>query len=135
MLRGAPTGIAANSIKGNSLHSPLKLLVQTQFTDHGSKKLLELQKIFRHIKDVVIDEKSMINLKIIHLVGRRLRQITAQNEWFGGISVIYPLILFGDNHQLLLVSGKSLFSSYTSNKEEADGRAAYMQFTTTVELT
>ena len=64
MATGAPSGTAAFLIGGETLHSLLTLPVNQKQDEPirplGSGKLHELQKRFRNVGLLVIDEKSMI---------------------------------------------------------------------------
>lgn len=131
VIRTAPTGVASGLIDGSTLYSLLLLPVQAPFRDLPQAKLQSLQKVFKNVLYLLIDEKSMIHLKMLHYIDRRLRQIMAKPySWFGGLSIA----LLGDFHQLLPVNGRALFTSHLGGQEERDGRAAYLMFNRTVEL-
>jgi ATP-dependent DNA helicase PIF1 len=68
-----------------------------------------------HIKYLIIDEKSMIELKILGIIDERLREIFPSNnmETFGGLNVV----ITGDNWQLQPVGGSSLFKVSAANLE------------------
>jgi ATP-dependent DNA helicase PIF1 len=71
----APTGIAAFNIIGKTLHSLLRLLVKTKKIDLLPGTLQSLQASFLSCLFLIINEKSMINLKTLLLIDDRLRAI------------------------------------------------------------
>lgn len=80
---------------------------------------------------LLINEKSIIHLKMLHYIDRRLRQIMAKPySWFSGLSIA----LLGDFHQLLPINGRALFTSHLGGQEERDSRTTYLIFNRTVEL-
>ncbi|KAM4066052.1 ATP-dependent DNA helicase PIF1 [Hirsutella rhossiliensis] len=62
ICRVAPTGVASNQIQGSTIHSLLRLPVGGTFTDLPPADAAALQSRLRHIKYLVIDEKSMLGL-------------------------------------------------------------------------
>ena len=72
MFRSAPTGIAAYAITGKTLHSLLRLPVRGKMSDLSTATLQSLQALFRDCRFLMVDEKSMIDLKMFSLVDDRL---------------------------------------------------------------
>jgi ATP-dependent DNA helicase PIF1 len=108
VFRAAPTGIAAFNITGRTLHSLLRLPVKNSKSDLSSASLQALQLLFSNCRFLIIDEKSMIDLKTLSLIDSRLRAIMPNTAHclFGGINVL----LCGDFFQLPPVSGRVLYS-------------------------
>jgi hypothetical protein len=136
VLRSAPTGVAAHLFLGRTLHSLLMLPIKGRNEDDVSPAhLTTLQAVFRFCKYLIIDEKSMVGLKQMGWIDKRLRQIfpAQADKPFGGISVV----LCGDFHQLPPVGEKTLFSRYSPGDiaMTLNGRAAYRALGTTMRLT
>ncbi|KAM4062490.1 PIF1-like helicase [Hirsutella rhossiliensis] len=126
ICRVAPTGVASNQIQGSTIHSLLRLPVGADAA--------ALQSRLRHVKYLVIDEKSMLGLEQLARIDSRLRQAFPQRslEFFGGVSVL----LVGDFFQLPPVRQKPLYSTSTSlSSLERRGQVAYRLFDRTVFLT
>ncbi|KAM4061960.1 PIF1-like helicase [Hirsutella rhossiliensis] len=134
ICRVAPTGVASNQIQGSTIHSLLRLPVGGTFTDLSPADAAALQSRLRHVKYIVIDEKSMLGLEQLARVDSRLRQAFPQRglEFFGGVSVL----LVGDFFQLPPVRQKPLYSTSTNlSSLERRGQVAYRLFDRTVFLT
>ncbi|KJZ70977.1 hypothetical protein HIM_09632 [Hirsutella minnesotensis 3608] len=134
ICRVAPTGVASNQIQGSTIHSLLRLPVGGTFTDLPPADAAALQSRLRHIKYLVIDEKSMLGLEQLARIDSRLRQAFPQRnlEFFGGVSVL----LVGDFFQLPPVRQKPLYSTSTGlSSLERRGQVAYQLFDRTVFLT
>jgi ATP-dependent DNA helicase PIF1 len=139
VLRAAPTGIAAHSFHGRTLHSLFKIPVK--IPPHGlSRKLsranlCSLQALFKHCKYLVIDEKSMIGIKFLGLLDQRLREIfpARQDEMYAGINIF----LCGDFHQLPPIGAMVMYSDLPNarNADFLTGQQAYRALDTTVRLT
>ena len=85
-FRAAPTGIAAYAIMGKTLHSLLRLPVKGKMSDLSTATLQSLQALFRDIRFLMIDEKSMVDLKMLSLIDDCLRVIfpATSHRPFGG---------------------------------------------------
>ncbi|XP_044714476.1 PIF1-like helicase domain-containing protein [Hirsutella rhossiliensis] len=86
ICRVAPTGVASNQIQGSTIHSLLRLPVGGAFTDLPPADAAALQSRLRHVKYLVIDEKSMLGIEQLARIDSRLRQALPQRslEFFGG---------------------------------------------------
>ncbi|KAJ3454226.1 hypothetical protein MRS44_018120 [Fusarium solani] len=86
ICRVAPTGVASNQIQGSTIHSLLRLPVGGAFTELRPADAAALQSRLRHVKYLVIDEKSMLGLEQLGRIDSRLRQAFPQRslEFFGG---------------------------------------------------
>jgi ATP-dependent DNA helicase PIF1 len=133
VFRAAPTGIAAYNITGKTLHSLLRLPIKAQSTDLSLSTLQALQLHFQHCRFLIIDEKSMIDLRCLSLIDDRLRAILPNNASypFGGLNIL----LCGDFFQLPPIGGRALYSSVITNLEAIKGQQLYRSFDRTVRLT
>lgn len=114
VARAAPTGAAASGIAGSTLHSLLKLPVEKgrredRFPPLSNAQAAALQRAFQHIRYLIIDEKSMVSLRVLWQINQRLKQAFSNDGPFGGINVL----LFGDFWQLAPVLDKALFTPVT----------------------
>ncbi|OAQ61323.1 ATP-dependent DNA helicase PIF1 [Purpureocillium lilacinum] len=131
--RAAPTGVASNQIMGTTLHSLLRLPVDRAFTELSPADANALQKNLRDVMYLVIDEKSMLGLRQLSWIDKRLRQVFPgrATEFFGGISII----LVGDFFQLPPIANKPLyFDGPLKDLHEISGQTAYRAFDRTVFL-
>lgn len=127
------TGKAANNIRGETLHSLLCLPTSGNFVDLRGMQLDRLQSRFVAPSFLIIDEYSMVGLRLLSRINHRLRQATGRlQEPFGGISVL----LVGDILQLPPVKDAALYSeaSMRDADEVQSGRISFALFTTVVEL-
>jgi hypothetical protein len=133
VLRAAPTGIAAFNIIGKTLHGLLRLPVKTKKSDLSPATLQSLQASFSSCRFLIIDEKSMIDLKTLSLIDDRLRAIfpASSDQPFGGLNVL----LCGDFFQLPPVGGKPLFSRFHTQVDTIKGHQLYQAFNRTLRLT
>ena len=99
----APTGIAADNVDGNTLHSYFRMPL-SPFDVNGSER--KYSKLFRltseqvdricQLKTVIIDEISMVRCDILDAVDYVLRRYRCCDAPFGGVQII----MFGDLYQL-----------------------------------
>jgi len=132
VFRAAPTGIAAFNIVGKTLHSLLRLPVKGKKSDLSVATLQSLQAFFQHCRFLIIDEKSMIDIKTLSLIDDRLRAIlpASSDQRFGGVNVL----LCGDFFQLPPVGGQPLYSSKQSHIDAIKGHQLYRAFDQTIRL-
>jgi hypothetical protein len=132
VVRAAPTGVAAFNIIGKTLHSLFRLPVKQKKSDLSNGTLQSLQALFRSVRFLVIDEKSMIDLKMLSLIDDRLRLIFPDTDQaFGGLNVL----LCGDFFQLPPVNGRPLYTSRPTGIINLKGQGLYRRFDRTVQLT
>ncbi|KAM4058307.1 PIF1-like helicase [Hirsutella rhossiliensis] len=113
--------------------NPTQILVHVD-GGGGTGKSFLIKSRLRHVKYLVIDEKSMLGIEQLARIDSRLRQAFPQRslEFFGGMSVL----LVGDFFQLPPVRQKPLYSTSTSlSALERRGHVAYRLFDRTVFLT
>jgi ATP-dependent exoDNAse (exonuclease V) alpha subunit len=93
---GAPTGIAAFNVGGQTLHSLFRLPREGLLLD-GEEDEVSPRDVF-DVEDVtlVIDEVSMVRADILNAIDCGLRRQRERDVPFGGVRVI----AFGDTHQL-----------------------------------
>ena len=99
-ILGAPTGLAADNIKGQTLHSVFRIPVE-----HGShpkyralsKTVIDqMRVIMKNLQCVIVDEVSMVSNIMLLLIHLRMGEIFNLKGLFGNKSII----LFGDLLQL-----------------------------------
>jgi len=94
----APTGIAAQNIKGATVHRTFKFPIG--FLGVGARKRVsdKAQGLFEGdaIKRIVIDEISMVRADLFTAIDHNLRRIKKVNKPFGGVQIV----LVGDFYQL-----------------------------------
>jgi ATP-dependent DNA helicase PIF1 len=130
VMRIAPTGIAAYGINGMTAHSALSLPVKGSFNPLIPSILGRYQQQWKHIKLLIIDEKSMIGRTMAGKMDSRLRQIVT-DEVMGGIGVL----LFGDFAQLPPVGDSPLYSSKVPLKPlSIAGKDVYLSFNLSITL-
>lgn len=132
VFRAAPTGIAAFNITGKTLHSLFRLPVKGRASELSIGTLQSLQALFRDCMFLIIDEKSMIDVKALSLIDDRLRAILPASSHlpFGGVNVL----LCGDFYQLPPVGGRPLYSQQCTNADALKGQSLYRAFNRTVRL-
>jgi hypothetical protein len=133
VVRAAPTGVAAFNIVGRTLHSLFRLPVKQKTSDLSTATLQSLQALFQDIRFVIIDEKSMIDLKMLSIIDDRLRLIFPDNsdQAFGGLN----MLLCGDFFQLPPVNGRPLYATRVTGPIATKGQGLYRSFDRTIQLT
>lgn len=135
VLIAAPTGVAANAIGGQTLHSLLRLPITPakEMPLLSVEEATNLRRQIQAVEFLFIDEKSMIGCVALYRIDRRLRQILEQPDLpFGGRNVI----LMGDFAQLPPVKASALYkpANLLRRGEETGGRASYLAFNKTITL-
>ena len=110
VLRAAPTGVAAFGFFGRTLHTSFRLPVRGSTWELSVADLTGLQARFKDVKYLIVDEKSMVDLKTLGIIDERLREIFPDKNMlpFGSLNVVVT----GDNWQLqpvATVGGHPLF--------------------------
>jgi len=110
----APTGLAAYSIRGTTIHRTLSLPVEhgkpSNYTRLTQEQLTLIKATLKNLKILIIDEVSIVSSITLFYIHLRLTEITGKDELFGGISVIF----FADLLQLPPVKGNQPFINVTS---------------------
>lgn len=103
----APTGAAALNVGGKTIHSFLRIPVCGPIMPLNGENLRAFQLQFKDIKFVLIDEYSMIGLRLLNKIHVRLCEARGDfSEPFGG----YFIYLFGDLRQLPPVRDLPIYS-------------------------
>lgn len=92
----APTGVAAISVGGQTIHSFFKLPPHTPIPEESMHPSTNRARMYACLDAIVIDESSMINAEIMNAIDQILRYATQTDIPFGG----KQMLLFGDLYQL-----------------------------------
>lgn len=134
VLRCAPTGAAARLISGRTLHQLFHLPIRLGDYDKlNHQNLSALQSTLRDIQYLIIDEKSMVGLKLLSWVDRRCKQSFPRHSGrpFGGLNIV----LAGDFWQLPPVVGTAPYNDKAlKDALEISGRLVYRAFNKTIRL-
>ncbi len=94
----APTGVAALNVQGQTIHSffgfPPRIITPSEAGRKVTRK--DLQRLYRNLEVLVIDEISMVRADVLDGMDRFLRVNRENIQPFGGVQVV----LFGDLFQL-----------------------------------
>jgi ATP-dependent DNA helicase PIF1 len=127
----APSGVAALNTNGATMHSALGIpATNGSFPPLTGSRLATLQQQWEGVHFVIIDEKSMLGLKMFAKVGSRLRQLIPGSLLeFGGLH----LAIIGDFAQLPPVKDRALYCQPPTDNTEAsklahDGFTLYRGF-------
>jgi hypothetical protein len=138
VVKLATTGKAASVIGGDTLHSwkdGLAIPTTDCYFELKDKTLANFQAKFRHAKLIICDEFSMIRPRELEFMDRRLKEIMANQEPFGGLAIL----LVGDPGQLPPVGSPSLWGVDVVAGKQSDefrGAVKYLNmFKTVVRLT
>lgn len=87
--RAAPTGVAAYSISGRTLHSLFRLpTAAKEMQPLSANTLKSLQAYLKDTTTLIIDEKSIMSLQALSFLDQRLRQIFPCDDLpFGGMDI------------------------------------------------
>ena len=110
VLLTAPTGIAANNIGGQTLHSTLAI-GQSQIDSRYKSTIFQwpddYQKQLKRARILIINEVSMVNGKLLGFVSSIFARLHGTLQPFGNLHVI----CFGDLMQLPLVKRQKVFKA------------------------
>lgn len=121
LLLGAPTGIAAVLINGQTLHS---LIMATPSNTKHTSDVNSLVQVWRYIKTLIIDETSMVGAAFLSDLSGKMRKgkgddIVNSAKPFGGVNVIF----MGDFGQLKPPKQYALYArELVKNPSFAEGR-------------
>ncbi len=111
ILQAAFINIVVFNIKSFILHQLLNLFIQSVFKSLKLKSLIRLQNHFRRYYLLIINEKFMIDLKILHYIDQCFHQIHAQsNVFFESLFILFC----NDFDQLSLISDWALYNSHVT---------------------
>ena len=103
----AYTGVAANNIGGTTLHTGLGFKFGSEMLDFSTEKLDQARKYLENVEVVIVDEMSLVSADNLYNLHKRLQQIFASEDPFGGRS----LLLVGDILQLPRIRASQIFAS------------------------
>ena len=108
----APTGKATYLIKGNTLHSALKIHLnqKLQYKSLDTDSLDTLRTQMMGVKYICIDEVSMVGSGMLIFVHKRLQEIMGSARDFGRKSVIF----IGDLFQLKTICDSFIFKNIST---------------------
>jgi ATP-dependent DNA helicase PIF1 len=110
----------------------LQLPVKGKKSDLSLATLQSLQALFYDCRFLIIDKKSMIDIKTLSLINDRLQAIlpATSHLYFSGVNVL----LYRDFFQLLPVRGQPLYSLKYSHTDAIKGYQLYRAFARTIRL-
>lgn len=108
LVVAAPTGIAAELVKGSTIHSLFKLGGLPYFPLDIVENYQRFQDVVKHIDTLIIDEASMLRADIFDTINILCKRAKEDTRPFGGIQIV----LIGDLYQLPPV--------YKNNHQEAE---------------
>ncbi len=108
----APTGVAANNIGGQTIHSffrfPLSALEESDAYASANNPRNSNMQAATSIDVIVIDEVSMVRADVMDCIDRTLRIARRSRKPFGGVQ----MIIMGDVYQLPPVTRESDVTTY-----------------------
>ena len=117
-----PTGVSAINIGGSTIHSALKIPIQSAYYktlsgERARKFCDQMEKV----KFIIIDEYSMIGCSLLGMIDKRLREGTGVNEPFGNLKIYF----FGDCKQLPPVKDMALYKGQCKSELGQHGRSIF----------
>jgi len=106
----APTGVAAQNIDGQTIHSALKISSTNNYQSSYQTLLFNdvtLQNDMKNINTLIIDEISMVSANLFTFLSEVFAKLHNSHKPFGGINVL----VVGDLFQLPPVCGTAVFNS------------------------
>ncbi|KAK3090521.1 hypothetical protein FSP39_012459 [Pinctada imbricata] len=113
ILLCAFTGKAAFNINGVTIASAFHKKYNQSNQSMSSDELNTFRMKYRNLSVVIIDEISMVGAKMLNFIDTRLKQLTATNKPFGGISII----AVGDLYQLQPVGDSWIFADLSDGRQ------------------
>ena len=126
-----PTGTSAKQIGGMTVHKGLGISIALKLSGYGNRKAGESNEEYSvgismknrtsicsewcHNLWLFIDEISLIGAQLLAQIDHALRYAKENNEWFGGISVIFA----GDFYQYALVGRTPLYTHIQSKAPQS----------------
>ena len=124
------TGLASFLVGGLTIHKTLHIGIGSKSEknsiqlDEKGKTLASLRIAFRDVQIVLVDEKSLIHLEMLHWMDERLKQAKGNDKRFGGVHIVF----FGDFFQLPPVSkGKGQKPLYEPCEKEGNAKPEFVQ--------
>ena len=128
----APSGVAASLIGGQTFHALAKVPVSNGSDNEpdDNQPMPDLEPTLQHLYMIIIDEISMLPLKVLGQGFQNMQSLCANIEAFGGLDVI----MVGDFFQLMPPGGKAVFELGEGRYEDY-GRSLWLSVNTCIELT
>ena len=82
----APTGIAAFNVKGATIHSQFRISTDVEWCNLEEES--ELVGYIASLDVLIIDEISMVSIKLFECLNRLFQHVKTSEDFFGGIQVI-----------------------------------------------
>lgn len=123
----AATGMAAVNVKGKTLHSLLKLPnTRNSFEPLKPDQAKHLRTELKNLKFLIIDEMSLIGLRMLYMINYRCQEIKDNiYEPFGGMFIY----LFGDYNQLPPVGDDAVYGIKLYKDEmKSSGKIIFRSF-------
>jgi len=112
----APTGLAAYSINGITLHKVFCLPVEhgkpADYNKLSQDQIKTIRAILKDLRLLIVDKISMVSSLTLLYIYLRLIEIMNNDNYFGGLSVVF----FGDILQLPPVKGNQPFIQVTPHE-------------------
>ncbi|KAK3909285.1 ATP-dependent DNA helicase [Frankliniella fusca] len=119
------TGVAAINIGGSTIHSALKIPLNSgNFKPLTGDVAREFCNKMEKVKFIVLDEFSMVSCSLLGMIDKRIREGTGKDEPFGGLNVY----LCGDYNQLPPVMGTALYGGVCHSELALHGRNVFDSF-------
>ena len=126
----APTGTSASLLNARTIHSKLKINVDSIMRPLQPQILNVLQDELSGCFFVIIDEMSLIGCSLLRKIDLRLREIKGVDRNFGGCF----LILLGDLKQLPPVLDRPLYGSGFNNLYSPAGQQLFRSIDSSINL-
>ncbi len=130
LVISAPTGSAANVIGRSTVHTALGVNNRA-----GKNYQVKINSQWLYRSSLIIDEVSMIDLKLLTSMDKQLRKAKGTNSHsttvFGGLPLV---VLMGDFYQFAPVLGRALWD-HPVGQEEVHGKSLWSRFTSILTLT
>lgn len=94
IVKCAPTGMAAQNIEGQTLHSTFKFRFGNEYFSLSDKARDTLRDHFKNVRVVIIDEMSMMKADQLYHLHMRLCDVKQDDSIMGGVSVLLVGKLF-----------------------------------------
>jgi ATP-dependent DNA helicase PIF1 len=135
VIWAAPSGIIAHAITGRTLHALFKLPIHypRDYQPMSSAIRTATQALFKGVKYLIVDEKSMMGFTMLAWIHMRCCEIFphSSSQPFGGLNII----ITGDFYQLPPVLATPLFSTQPPKSVfDAEGQRLYKCFDKTIVL-
>ena len=128
----APSGGAAYNVQGCTMHRCLSIAVDKKKLCQplSPERQNDLANQLIHMLMLIVDERSMLNSKILAAAERNIRHCVYgqqnQDEKWGGIPVV---LVFGDDYQLFPVAENGAIEGYSKKTQNSSVMRSYKEGT------